>query len=219
MNVIIPLQTCSTRVPQKNIRKFSGELSLFDIKAKQLLTVLEPSKIYVSSESEVVRPLCKKYGFNFLKREVEYTGNQVAQPDLIRSILDKMPSDDEDIMWVQVTNPLFKEFKEVLGSWNRVKDEHDSLLAVKKFSGHLVDERARPLNYSFGYWHSVSQNLPNWYSVLWSCFVLKRQTIEKVNYHVGINPYLYVSVAKTIDIDTLEDFEVARIYYEASNED
>ncbi|EIX4875189.1 cytidylyltransferase domain-containing protein [Vibrio vulnificus] len=214
MKVIIPLQTCSTRVPEKNIRNFCNGESLFDIKIKQLLNVFEPENIYVSSESNLVKSLCEKKGVNFIYREAEFTGNLVKQPDLIGSILKKIPSDNDDIMWVQVTSPLFNEFQRGIEEWEKIKHLYDSLVAVKEFKGHVLDNCARPINYSFGHWHSVSQSLPEWYTVLWSMFILKRSAIEEYKYHIGVNPYLFVTECKTIDIDTMDDFELASFYYE-----
>jgi len=214
MKIIIPLQTCSTRVEKKNIREFYKGLSLFDIKVKQLLDAgISKSDIYVSSESSLVEEICIDKGLIYLKRNDSLTGNEVKQPDLIGGILKDIPYSDEDIMWVQVTSPLFNDFKDILSTWAEVKDDHDSLVAVKRFKGHLLDEHASPLNYSFGHWHKVSQKLPTWYEVLWSCFILKRDTIENVRYHIGVEPYLYESKAVTVDIDTPEDFKLASEIY------
>lgn len=48
MKVIIPLQTCSTRVPKKNIIPFYNGMSLFDIKIEQLLNSgIKPETIYI----------------------------------------------------------------------------------------------------------------------------------------------------------------------------
>ena len=60
MNIIIPLQTCSTRVRNKNLRDFVDGESLFDIKAVQLLRVFDPQKIFISSESPEVEKKVKK---------------------------------------------------------------------------------------------------------------------------------------------------------------
>lgn len=212
MKIIIPLQTCSTRIPQKNIRPFHGNDSLFDIKAKQILEFEQPQNVYVSSESPEVEDLCDKYGFNFLLRDQSLTGNKVYQPDLVKALTDPIPGND-DIMWIQVTSPLFHHFKEALSEWEQVRDDYDSLVAVKPFKGHLLDEKGNPVNYAFGYWHKVSQNLPKQYSVLWSLFILKRETVKKFQYHIGVNPYLFETDATVVDIDYHEDFELARHIY------
>lgn len=212
MKVIIPLQTTSTRVKNKNIRPFFGNKSLFDIKAEQILRFIDSSEVYVSSENEDVSKLCQRYGFNFLLRDVELTGNSVYQPDLIRALIAPIPGDD-DVAWIQVTSPLFNEFRQAIEVWSSVRDQYDSLVAVKRFRGHLLDSEGNPINYSFGYWHKVSQKLPAYYQVLWSLFILKRATIKKYEYHIGVAPYLYESSSMTIDIDYEEDFELASLVY------
>lgn len=216
MKVIIPLQTCSTRIPRKNIRPFHGEDSLFDIKAKQILEFEKPENVYVSSESEEVRELCNKYGFHFLLRDKSLTGNDVYQPDLVKALTDPIPGDD-DIMWIQVTSPLFNHFQQALDEWASVRDDYDSLVAVKPFKGHLLDEMGNPVNYAFGYWHKVSQKLPKHYSVLWSLFILKRATVERFHYHMGVNPYLFETDAMVVDIDYQKDFELAKAIYSQLN--
>ena len=213
MKIIIPLQTCSTRIPLKNIRPFYNDDSLFDIKAKQILEFESAENVYVSSEDEQkVRPLCEKYGFHFMLRDLSLTGNKIYQPDLVKALTDPLPGDD-DIMWIQVTSPLFNQFQEALSKWKEVRDQYDSLVAVKPFKGHLLDEKGNPVNYSFGYWHKVSQDLPKLYSVLWSLFILKRETVNRFNYHIGVNPYLFSTDSMVVDIDYHEDFELARMIY------
>ena len=61
MKIIIPLQTCSTRVRNKNLRNFIGKKSLFDIKAEQILKVFDPNKVFVSSELLSAKKQGKKY--------------------------------------------------------------------------------------------------------------------------------------------------------------
>jgi len=213
MKIIIPLQTCSTRIPHKNIRPFYQDDSLFDIKAKQILTFESPENVYVSSESaELVKPLCDKYGFHFMQRDDSLTGNKIYQPDLVKALTDPLPGDD-DIMWIQVTSPLFNQFKEALEAWKTVRHDYDSLVAVKPFKGHLLDAQGNPVNYGFGYWHKVSQDLPKLYSVLWSLFILKRETVNRFHYHIGVNPYLFETNHMVVDIDYHEDFELAAMIY------
>lgn len=212
MKIIIPLQTCSSRVKHKNIRPFYENDSLFDIKAKQILAFENPQNVYVSSENPIVKDLCDKYGFNFMLRDPSLCGNDVYQPDLIKALTDPVPGDD-DIAWVQVTSPLFNDFTRAIQDWNKVRSQHDSLVAVKRFKGHLLDDKANPVNYAFGYWHKVSQKLPPLYTVLWSLFILKREAIKKYQYHIGVNPYLFTTDSMVIDIDYEEDFELAQIVY------
>lgn len=212
MKIIIPLQTCSTRIKHKNIRPFYNDDSLFDIKAKQILEFEKPGNVYISSEDLIVKDLCAKYGFNFMLRDPALCGNEIYQPDLVKALTDPIPGDD-DIAWIQVTSPLFNDFTRAIKEWEAVRDTYDSLVAVKRFKGHLLDETANPVNYAFGYWHKVSQKLPPLYTVLWSLFILKRETVNRFHYHIGVNPYLFTTESMVIDIDYEEDFELAQIVY------
>ena len=66
MKIIIPLQTCSTRILNKNLRDFVNGESLFDVKAKQLLRVFDPKKIFVSSEISDVEEKSAELGLSYL---------------------------------------------------------------------------------------------------------------------------------------------------------
>lgn len=214
MKIFIPLQLASTRVKRKNIREFYNGESLFDIKIKQLLKNFRPEDIYVSSEDEIVSDLCRKYDINFLKRDISLTGNNIFQADLINHFLLNVKSDD-DVMWVQVTQPLFDKFDEMLIEWNNLdKNKYNSLVAVKTFKNHLISEAGLPINFNFGYWHVVTQNLPKLYELLWACFIQTRESIERVKYQIGSKPkYKCFDDITLVDIDTENDFRLAAIIY------
>ena len=212
MKIIIPLQTCSIRVKNKNLRDFVGNKSLFDIKAAQLLRVFDPNKVFVSSENLNIKSHVESYGFNFLLRDKRYTGNHIKQPDLIGHILKDIPNDEEDIGWVQVTTPVFNDFTKCLSTWKRVQNDYDSLAVVRKVN-HIITENNTPVNFNFGYWHKVTQDLDKLYEICWSFFILKRKTINECKYHIGYNPYKYIFSGINLDIDTEEDFAIARSMY------
>lgn len=215
MKIFIPLQLASTRVKRKNIREFYKGESLFDIKIKQLLKTFYPDDIFVSSEDEIVKDLCNKYNINFLKRDLSLTGNNIFQADLINHFLLNVKSND-DVMWVQVTQPLFDKFDEMLKEWETLdKHKYNSLVAVKTFKNHLISESGLPINFNFGYWHVVTQNLPKLYELLWACFIQTRESIERVKYQIGSKPkYKCFDDITLVDIDTENDFRLAAIIYE-----
>ena len=130
--------------------QFYGNKSLFDIKMEQVIHYIKGENIYISSESDDVIPLVEKYGAHFLKRPVELTGNAIKQPDLIGTILSQLPHDDEDIMWVQVTQPLFDAFGTMLDRWETVKKTHDSMVAVRTVRHHIVSQRYPSIQFGTG---------------------------------------------------------------------
>lgn len=213
MKAIIPIKTNSQRVPNKNLRPFYKEDSLFDVKAKQLLKVLPPEDIYVSSECPSVASHADRYGLQFILRGQHLTDNNVPMSEVVTSVVNQIEGDD-DVMWTQVTEPLFGDFKKCLNVWSSVRGEHDSLVVVKPFKQYLIDEHGRGINYCFGHWHKPSQALPKWYSIPYSLHIMTRECVRKCNYYVGIKPYLYESQHLSVDIDDLSDFELASFIFE-----
>lgn len=214
IKVVIPLKTNSERVPNKNLRVFYNGKSLFDIKAQQLLKVFKPEDVLVSSENPVVKDLTDKYGFNFHLRDMALTKSTAKENQIVKTLTDAVEDKNCDIMWVQVTQPLFNEFQQIIDKWNSLSDEYDSLTVVKKQRHHLLDEKGNPVNFNFGYWHKISQDLPALYEVTWSAFIMSREMLNQAYYQIGRNPYLYVTEAPLVDIDNLSDFEVASILYD-----
>lgn len=213
LKVVIPLKTNSERVPNKNLREFNNKESLFDIKAKQLLKIFKPEDILVSSENPIIKKEINKYGFKFHLRDISLTRSDARENKIVKTLTDAVDDKECDIMWVQVTQPLFDEFSQIIDKWNQIYNKYDSLVVVKKQRHHLLDEKGNPINFNFGYWHKISQDLPTLYEVTWSAFIMSRDMLNQAHYQIGRNPYLYITDAPLVDIDNLSDFEVASILY------
>ena len=212
LKVAIPLKTNSQRVPDKNLRDFSEGRSLFDVKMEQLLKVFPASDIYVSSEDDHAGAIVRSYGANFLKRDFALTPNDAPWTDVVHDIVNHIPAEN-DILWAQVTQPLFGDFRAVVERWQAVRETSDSLAVVKRITHHVLDAKAHPLNFEFGYWHKISQELPTLYEVTWACFCMRREMVDATGYQIGRKPFLFETDAPLVDIDTLQDFEVAGILY------
>lgn len=213
IKVAIPLKTNSERVPNKNLRPFYNGKSLFDIKANQLLKVFKPEDVLVSSENPAVEELTSKYGFKFHLRDVSLTKSTARENQIVKTITDAIEDKECDIMWAQVTQPLFNEFAEIVKVWGTMPLEHDSLAVVKRISHHILDKNGNPVNFNFGYWHKVSQDLPTLYEVTWSAFIMKREMLNEAYYQIGRSPLLYETNAPLVDINNQTEFEVAQILY------
>ena len=216
LKVAIPLKTNSERIENKNLRKFSGTSSLFDVKAKQLLSVFDPGDVYVSSENPEVENIVKQYGFNFHLRDLALTKSTAKENQIVKGITDAIPG-KPDIMWVQVTQPLFDEFQNIVDIWRGLDTSYDSLAVVKRIRHHILDEKANPVNFNFGYWHKISQDLPSLYEVTWSAFIMRREMLEQAYYQIGRKPYLYQTDSCLVDINDPIEFEVASILYDYYN--
>lgn len=213
LKVIIPLKTNSERIKNKNLRPFYGNKSLFDVKAEQLLKVFSPEDVYCSSENPQVKSIVHKYGFNFHLRDISLTSKNTRENKLVKNIADAIPG-KPDIMWVQVTQPLFDDFSGLLNCYKNLEEKYDSICVVKRQRHHLLDERGNPVNFQFGYWHKITQDLPKLYEVTWAAFIMKRDMLELAWYQIGRNPYLFEVQKPLVDIDEESDFKLASILYD-----
>jgi len=214
MKVIIPAKSSSDRVPNKNWREFYQGKSLFDIKIFQLLEVFPSHDIYVSCEDEDRREQVEAYDINFLLRDPRLSSDDAHWSDVVTGIIEQMPCDDsEEVAWVQLPCPLFDAecFRKALARWHAIpKDLYDCLITVEKFKDFLVDEAGHPLNFQFGRWHNVSQDLPNWYLVQRQFHIMKKATYLRCNYDIGVSPYLYLVGSPSVDINQEHEFQYAQ---------
>jgi N-acylneuraminate cytidylyltransferase len=210
MKAIIPVKSSSSRVENKNWRPFFGEFSLTEIKIRQLLPFLDKKDIYMSCENIAKKSLADAYGIQFLLRDPLLCQDQTSWADVVTQIVEATPFDEqEEVLWVEVVNPLFSNFGDMLQVWKENKHRHDSLLAVSTMKKYLLDSSGKPVNFQFGRWHTISQQLPTYYA--WdSMNIMKKRDILYYHYPIGNTPYLYAIDGQTIDIDTLQEFELAQ---------
>lgn len=219
---IIPAKASSTRVPQKNYREFHNGRSLVELTILKLYAAGIPLRhIYVSCEdADVVLPVCKRHGVQFVRRAESLCGNDVPIPDFIRGVVreadayrecKQRPTDD--VLWAQVCDPLFNEYAPFIANWQRWGRDFDSSVVVYRRRKYLLDAEHRPIGFGFGSWHVKSQRLPIHYELGFTASILTRQSIERVGYYVGASPLWYEATNPTIDIDTPEDFQFARELY------
>ncbi len=213
MIAIIPAKACSKRVPEKNYRPFAGGLSLVDLCVLKLLKVLPAGSVYLSCEDASKAAVAEDWRINFLPRDIRLADNATSMANYVQGISAGVPGDD-DVLWAQVIDPLFDAYADVLGTWETVRDNHDSLVVVRPFKEYILDQNFRPIGFGFGPWHVVSQQLPTMHRLTFGCAVLSREAIAKAGYMVGANPYWMPIPGRAVDIDTMEDFELAQVLYE-----
>lgn len=212
MKAIIPAKDNSLRIPHKNYIPFYDGKSLVDITIEKLLAVFSPEDIYLSCENEKRKSVCDKWGINFLNREAALTDNDANFKEWINRDCDKI-SGEEDIAWCQVIDPLFNSYSDCINQWAKVRENHDSLVAVYPQKHYFLDANYKPQGFGFGAWHVKSQDLPLSFQFTFTFSILKRSCIRNIGYHVGSNPYWYHANNKAIDIDTEADFTLAQHVY------
>jgi CMP-N-acetylneuraminic acid synthetase len=158
--------------------------------------------------------LAIKYNCQFILRKDNLCNNDTPLPILIREVTNQIPYEDE-IAWCQVTDPLFEDYVGVFDAWEQHRDKHDSLCVVYPFKKYLLNSEHLPVNFGFGNWHIKSQNLKEFYDMTFTFSILKRESIESCGYHIGSSPYWYNASNTHLDIDTIEDFEIASMIYDS----
>ncbi len=214
MKIVIPAKVGSERLANKNFRPFHKGQSLFDIKAGQLRAAgVAPGCVYVSSEDECVRSIVEEHGFRFLLRPRCFADNAVPMGEVFMEILRQLP-DEDDIMYVQVIDPLFDEYGSMLEKWRQREPHTDSLLMVRKVSSYLLDAQLWPINCRFGPWHVSTQDMPIVYSWTACCQIITRVAARLCRYYVGASPARFVTDRPFVNIKTESDMELAATLFE-----
>lgn len=211
--VIIPVRLESSRIKHKVLLPF-GDTTLLEWKIRQVLKVVSPNNIFVSTESETLEAVAKKCCVRVHHRE-EYLalGHKASFSEVIVGIVKDI--DFAHIAWVTAVVPLMSpsEYQEAFRIYDRyvVREKHyDSL-----FSANMLKEyfwgADKPLNYRADKHHTISQELPKIFRVTNGLYMRDRESILQSGYFLGKNPYKFcVSKISGIDIDEYEDYEMAR---------
>lgn len=215
MKVIIPAKGKSGRVPNKNWRPFYKDKSLVEVKIEQLLKLFQPDDIYLSCDDPSKKEIADKYSVHFLLRDPLFAKDGTSWSDVVTGIISQINCDENDeIMWAEVTAPLFNEYEALIEKWNANKADYDSILSVLERREFLIDAKGRAVNFNYGRWHCDSQKLDPLYSMD-SVFIMTKKNYLYFNYHVGQKPLLYVIEGESVEIDTPLEFEMAqRIFAE-----
>jgi len=211
---VVPVKHTSERVKQKNFRPFDGDKSLLDIKIEQLKASDAFDEIYISSDSPDAKKCCELHGAKFISRDISLCNNVTPWSDVIFEVVNSIPEpDNTHIAWCHTTSPLFDLFKSCLKRYylNLDNGQENGLVAVSACKEYILDERATPVNYSWGPWHRYSQHLKKHFFVSGALFVCTKQEMLKNRYVISSDPYLFEATSEeSLDIDTEFDFKFAQ---------
>ena len=210
---IIPVKEKSERVPSKNFKTFSDEKSLLDILLEKLLKIELLGHIYISTNKKDLDISHKK--ISILERDEKYCNNITPWSDVITHIANSIPEKDEtSLVWCHTTSPLFDEYDKAVKLYKSFlnSNEYDGLITVSELTKFIVSEKKQPINYSWGPWHTYSQNLEKLYSITYALFIAKKIEMVRNRYVISKNPFFYkVSPYQSIDIDSNFDFKLSQL--------
>lgn len=217
---IIPARGGSKRVPNKNIIEFNGlPLLVHSIKFAQANSELIDD-IYVSTDNEQIKKVARQYGAKVIDRPAELSGDFEPTVTAIKHTLSVIDDEVDNVVLLQATNPLRPKnlLKEAFVIFE--KKNVESLFTVTrdyKKLGKIVDKTFRPYNYKIG---QRSQDLEPLYYENGLLYITKATLINQDTIFNGdAYPLVTEHVFGTIDIDTLEDFDLAKIMLKTYNND
>lgn len=215
---VIPAKKNSSRLPNKNILPF-GDSTLLEHKISQLQKVKDIDEIIISTDSDIMIEKAKKMNVKAIKRPEELANELKPICDFIEYICDIINDDDGILVWSCCTSPLFDEdlIKKALDIYKKKvynSSQYDSLIATYKFKHFLMDDNS-PINYKLGKQHTNSQDLPDLHLFTNGIIIITLKNARKFKCWFGGPKYYKFEVdqKQSIDIDTEEDYIIAKAFY------
>ncbi|WP_294389831.1 hypothetical protein [uncultured Sphingomonas sp.] len=220
--VVVPVRRGSSRIANKSMLPFGDAPSLIEWKLSQLVRVIDPARIFLSSEDEEFLSLAARFGVSRHERELRLATDHVAPfRDVITGIVRDIPHDH--VAWCTVVCPLMSP-QEYLDAFRRYHDDvvcgdRDSLVGVNLLKEYFWTAEGS-LNYQATRDHTISQELPDWFKVTNSIYMCSKADIMRQEYFIGQRPVLQqLSKLSGVDIDYIEDYRMARALHAIYGED
>lgn len=205
----VPIKMNNERLPNKNTKCFDDGTPLISFILRTLKRVAEIDEIYVFCSNPKINDYIPE-GINYISRN-EYLDTPIATPqDIIEEFKGKV---DADIYIVSHATSPFVSDKHISECINKVlNDDYDSAFTAKKMQ-NLLWENNQPLNFNASC-VPRTQDLNPIYNEVSAAYVFKKEVFTEYKRRIGIKPYICeVSELESVDIDTLEDFQIANALY------
>ena len=208
---MVPVRAGSTRVPNKNTRKFANT-SLLELKLKVLKNVSEINQIIVSTDCDIAAEIAYKQSIKVQWRSKYYAGSEVTNDQHWLHIAKTTPG--EIVFLAQVTSPLLRvsSIQKALNTFlnSGSNDSLNSVSVEKKF----LWKDMNPINYDINV-TPKSQDLPNIVSLNFAITIIHKQAMIKRKNVIGYRPSFFeLDKVEALDIDDLVDFKVAELMYQ-----
>jgi CMP-N-acetylneuraminic acid synthetase len=211
-------------VIDKNKRAFGDlENGLIQLKLRQLEQARLVDHVIVSTDDPWIYTHTKRFEYtrrNKVRRLEQKVSVHWRDPDLCKSTTstdELIPHaaeliPDGDILWTHCTSPFITAaIYDAMIQAYREPGDHDSLMAVQRVQGFYWQNSA-PMNYSGDKWPRT-QTIDPMYKVTSGGFIASAD-IYRAGDRIGKRPKRFeVGTVAAMDIDTLEDFELAEHLY------
>jgi CMP-N-acetylneuraminic acid synthetase len=220
IDIFLPCRAASSRVKNKNIKKFSNKkFGLLEIKINQLNLVKNIRNIVVSTNDKKIIQYLESKKFDKIiidKRRSDLCTGKTRTDDLIKYV--PKITDADHILWTHVTSPFFDntDYDLAIKKYKLNLKKNDSLMGVTKLQEFIYDKK-KPINFNKKKekWPRT-QTLSPLYSVNSTVFINSRKNYIKFYDRIGKKPFLMeIEKIKAFDIDWSDDFKIAENIYES----
>ena len=213
---IIPARGGSKRLPQKNILPL-GDLPLI---AHSIVYAKTNGieKVIVTTDDATIKAVALEYGAQVIDRPAYLATDTSPTIDALKHVVVSLPEMYEDVILLQPTNPLRP--KHLLKDAYQIyqQNNNDSLFTVTQNHhklGKIHQHKFEPFNYTMG---QRSQDLEPLYYENGLLYIAKRQLIlESKLIGTHMHAYIVTHPFAKVDIDTQEDFDLAKFYLDTYN--
>ena len=210
--VFIPVKERSERVKRKNFKVFDGE-KLYERIINKAINSLAFNSIYVDTDSKEIKEKYKNNKqINIIDRKDNLSLNSANGNDLLSYHFELFP-DYDYYFQLFATSPFIKEdtIKFCVDSLIKHSKEYDSIFtAIKKYGFYWLGKN--PINYQPAVLPR-SQDLKYIIEETTALYGIKKLSLKRFRCRIGSNPYIkFVDTKESIDINTEEDFNLARFF-------
>jgi len=209
LTAIVPVRLGSQRVKDKNIKKFSDS-NLIEIKLNELSKVNKIDKIILTSDSEEMLEIGKKFNVITHKRDKYFASSEASNSEFFLNLTEICKSNY--VLYSPVTSPLIS--CETINECINYFEVHNlKNLATTSLVKHHLWLNGKPLNYEIDKSPS-SQDLPDIHAINYACCIIERN-LMKENKNVVSSEVVFkiLDEIESIDIDTELDFLTAEYIY------
>ena len=215
ITAVIPVREGSQRVKNKNIRKF-GQSCLLEEKIKILKTVNGIDRIIVSSDSDKMLDIARKYNVDVHKREQYYASSQCPNHEFWTYLAENVVKSGY-IMLANCVAPLIRKetYETIIHNFKNLDNKYDCITTVDNVKDFIWDANKQiPINYDSNLAPN-SQNLPDWIKLTFAITITSCENVIERHNIVGARPFFYrLTQIEAQDIDTPFDFIVSKLLIE-----
>ena len=199
----------SERLPSTHHREFHKGQTLVDLKISQLIHS-GVDHIYCSTDDETVDD---DEWVTYIHRDSHFCNNVTPFTEVLEEIYQSIPlPDDEVVCYTTTCTPLFSRYDELFTAYCQWKVNQ---AAVYPSVHNWLDVNRRPANFDYGIWYQYSQDRLAMYQLPHCGVMATLGDFRKSNFVLPQKfDYFEIDFFESIDIDTLEEFELAQYIYE-----